>query len=40
MAMTERVYGDAAATREDRNAATLARWIMRDRPNEVHPRHL
>jgi hypothetical protein len=40
MSMAERVYGDAAATREDRNAATLARWIMREHPNEAHPRHL
>jgi hypothetical protein len=38
--MAERVYGDAAATREDLNAATLARWIMRVRPGEVHVRHL
>src|SRR5262249_30606851 len=34
--MAERVYGDAAASREDRNAATLARWIMREHPAEVH----
>jgi hypothetical protein len=40
MPMAERVYGDAAATREDRNAATLARWIMRERPIEVHVRHI
>jgi hypothetical protein len=40
MLMAERVYGDAAASREDRNAATLARWILRERPNEVHPRQL
>jgi hypothetical protein len=40
MSMAERVYGDAVSTREDRNAATLARWIMRERPSEVHPRHL
>jgi hypothetical protein len=40
MAMAERVYGDAAATHEDRHAATLARWIIRERPNEVHPRQL
>jgi hypothetical protein len=33
--MAERVYGDAAATRDDRNASTLARWIMRERPAEV-----
>src|SRR5215469_3969045 len=38
--MAERVYGDAAASREDRNAATLARWIMREHPAEVHVRRL
>jgi hypothetical protein len=40
MSMAERVYGDAAATPEDRNAATLARWIERERPGEVHVRHV
>ncbi len=40
MPMAERVYGDAAARPADRNAATLARWIMRTRPKEVHVRHL
>lgn len=38
--MAERVYGDAAASHNDRNAATLARWIMRECPTEVHVRHL
>jgi len=38
--MAERVYGDAAATKQDRNAATLARWIHDTRPREVHVRHL
>jgi hypothetical protein len=38
--MAERVYGDAAASQADRNAATLARWIRRERANEVHVRHL
>jgi hypothetical protein len=38
--MAERVYGDAAAPVQDRNAATLALWIMRERPAEVHVRHL
>jgi hypothetical protein len=38
--MAERVYGDAAASREDRNATTLARWIMRERPAEMHVRHI
>jgi hypothetical protein len=38
--MAERVYGDAAATETERVAATLARWIMKDHPSEVHVRHL
>jgi hypothetical protein len=38
--MAERVYGDAAATTADRNAATLARWIIGARPADVHARHL
>jgi len=29
--MAERTYGDALATQADRNAATLARWILRER---------
>ena len=40
MPTAERVYGDAATSREDRNATTLARWIMRERPGEVHVRHI
>jgi hypothetical protein len=40
MPMAERVYGDAALAKEDRNATTIARWIMRDEPKEVHVRHL
>jgi hypothetical protein len=38
--MAERVYGDAAATERERNAATLARWIFSSRSAEVHVRHL
>jgi hypothetical protein len=38
MPMAERVYGDAALCEEDRNAATLARWISRKRPAEVYVR--
>jgi hypothetical protein len=38
--MAERVYGDAAARPEDRNAATLARWIVKNRPAEVYVRKL
>jgi hypothetical protein len=40
MPMAERVYGDAAATATDRNAATLARWIAKERAREVHVRQL
>ncbi len=38
--MAERVYGDAGAPRADRDAATLARWVARERPSEVHVRRL
>lgn len=38
--MAERVYGDAATRPEDRNAATLARWIVKTRAGEVHVRTL
>lgn len=38
--MAERVYGDAAATREQRDAATLARWIWKHKPEVVHVRRL
>jgi hypothetical protein len=40
MPMAERVYGDSVVGRQDRNAATLAGWIMRDKPAEVHVRHV
>jgi Protein of unknown function (DUF3987) len=40
MPMAERVYGDAAATARTRNTATLAKWIAKARPNEVHVRFL
>jgi hypothetical protein len=40
MPMAERVYGDAAAPKADRDAATLARWIAKQRPAEVHVRRL
>jgi hypothetical protein len=40
MPMAERVYGDAGASEQDQNAATLARWILKSRPKEVHVRHL
>jgi len=38
--MAERVYGDAAATTKERNAATLARWIIREKPADVYVRDL
>jgi hypothetical protein len=38
--MAERTYGDAAAPARDRDAATLARWIAKERPEEVHVRTL
>ena len=39
--MAERVYvDDAAATERERGAATLARWIFGQRPQEVHVRRL
>jgi len=38
--MAERVYGDAAVTARTRDAATLARWIVKTRPPEVHVRRL
>ena len=40
MPMAEGVFGDAAATFGERNAATLARWIVCERAQEVHVRHL
>jgi hypothetical protein len=40
MPMAARVYGDAAATEVERSTATLARWIVKERPGEVHVRHL
>jgi hypothetical protein len=40
MTMAERVYGDAAATTRDSDAAALAYWILGTRPKEVHIRYL
>lgn len=40
MPMAERVYGDAALPEATRNATTLARWIIKTRPTEVHVRTL
>ena len=36
----ERVFGDAGATIVERNAATLARWIIEEHPDEVHVRRM
>lgn len=38
--MAERVFGDAALPEVDRLAATLARWIMKERPKLVNARDL
>ena len=40
MPMAERVFGDAGASDVERNAATLARWIIKERPHEVHVRRM
>jgi hypothetical protein len=40
MPMAARVYGDAAATDDERNAMTLAKWIIQRKPTEVHVRQL
>jgi hypothetical protein len=40
MPMAARVFGDAAAAPIERTAATLAQWIVKERPAEVHVRHL
>jgi len=40
MPMAERVYGDAAATDSERAAAALARWVMKELPDQVHVRRL
>lgn len=36
MPMAERVFGDAARSENDQKAATLARWIIKTRPTEIH----
>ena len=38
--MAERVFGDAAIPKKVSNTVTLARWIRRTRPSEVHIRWL
>jgi hypothetical protein len=38
--MAQRTYGDAALSDRERDAATLARWVYKKRPTEVHAAHL
>jgi Protein of unknown function (DUF3987) len=38
--MAERVFGDAALPEADRLAATLARWILKERPGVVNARDI
>jgi hypothetical protein len=38
--MAARVYGDASLPEQDRQAATLARWIKRERPEVINVREL
>jgi hypothetical protein len=38
--MAARVFGDATAPQAERNAATLARWIVRQQATEIHVRRL
>ena len=38
--MAERVFGDASAADIERSAATLARWIIKEKPTEIHVRDL
>ena len=40
MPMAERVFGDAGASDAERNAATLARWILKEHPHDMHVRRL
>ena len=40
MPMAARVFGDAAVPKRERDAATLARWILSTRAPEVHVRRL
>jgi hypothetical protein len=38
--MAERVFGDAGAADIEHHAATLAQWIIKERPHEVHVRRM
>lgn len=38
--MASRAFGDAALTDKERNAAILATWILKNRPNEINSREI
>jgi putative DNA primase/helicase len=38
--MAERTYGDASLPEEERNAITVAKWIMKTRPSKINVREL
>jgi hypothetical protein len=38
--MAERTYGDAALPSDEKSAATLARWILKNRPKTINARKL
>ena len=38
--MAERAYGDDALPQDERNAATLAKWFLRERPETINLRDL
>jgi hypothetical protein len=40
MPMAERVFGDAATAAVERRAMTLAKWILKERPSEIHVRRM
>src|SRR5262249_10063358 len=40
MPMAERVYGDAGASKAERMATTLAKWIVKEKATEVYVRHV
>jgi hypothetical protein len=40
LAMAARVYSDAGATETERFAATLARWVYKEKPPEVYVRYM
>tara|TARA_B100000315_G_scaffold100798_1_gene92622 strand:+ start:196 stop:483 length:288 start_codon:yes stop_codon:yes gene_type:complete len=38
--MAERAFGDAALPEDERNAATLTRWLQHERPSLVNARDI